>query len=126
MRQSRYSILIICEGENTEPLFFNSIRDEILKRTYEVDATIDIIKEPNVNQENDSEELAFHSPHKKKRKPKELRKAIKKNRQAKWCLLKANMYLHVIQPIELFCFHSSCKIIRFILKSWAKRTDKPE
>ena len=76
MRQSRYSILIICEGENTEPLFFNSIRDEILKRTYEVDATIDIIKEPNVNQENDSEELAFHSPHKKKRKPKELRKAI--------------------------------------------------
>lgn len=27
--KSKYTILIICEGENTEPLFFNSIRDKI-------------------------------------------------------------------------------------------------
>ena len=29
-RNSEYSILIICEGEKTEPLFFNSIRDRII------------------------------------------------------------------------------------------------
>ena len=52
MKESKHTILIICEGESTEPLFFNSIKDEILSGTYDINAVINIRPEPR---EEDSE-----------------------------------------------------------------------
>ena len=73
MSKSRYSILIICEGDNTEPSFFNSIRDKIIKGEYNLDAAIKILPEPKVvdvpQEESDK--------HRSKRKKRELKAAIK-------------------------------------------------
>ena len=54
MRKSKYSILIICEGEKTEPLFFNSIRDRIIDKRYDIgDVKITIRPEPEVEDEKE-------------------------------------------------------------------------
>lgn len=46
-RQSDYTVLIVCEGENTEPHFFNAIRDRILQKRYPVgEIVITIHPEP--------------------------------------------------------------------------------
>jgi hypothetical protein len=74
MKSLKYSILIICEGENTEPLFFNSIRDEIKNKTYNVDAFVRILPEPKTTAKAD--EKVTESIHKKIRKKRELRKSI--------------------------------------------------
>jgi len=71
-KKSKYSILIICEGENTEPLFFGAIRDEIKNGTYEIgDVEITIRPEPNVEETEDESS----SPHKPARKKLQLRSA---------------------------------------------------
>jgi len=76
MSQSRYSILIICEGDNTEPLFFNSIRDEIQNKTYDIDASIKILPEPKFIKDSYNEEKSSNFSHKKQRRKRALRRAI--------------------------------------------------
>lgn len=71
MKESKHSILIICEGESTEPIFFNSIRDEILKGTYDLNAVITIRPEPRIEDTDYSED----SPHKIERPKRESKKA---------------------------------------------------
>lgn len=71
MGSSRYSILIICEGENTEPLFFNSIRDGIINKEFDVDVVLTISPEPRV----ETQEKLKPVKHKKKRKKRALKQA---------------------------------------------------
>lgn len=73
MAKTNYTILLICEGENTEPLIFNSIRDRIYSGVYNIDAKITINPEPKVREEGIE---VSQSPHKKKRKKRQLKKAI--------------------------------------------------
>jgi hypothetical protein len=54
-RKSQYTLLIICEGENTEPNFFDSIRDRIMDNRYPVEDMVITIR-PEPTSENDSEE----------------------------------------------------------------------
>lgn len=54
VRQSKYTLLIICEGKNTEPYFFHSIRDRILEGKY-LNEDIEIHIRPEVEEENDIE-----------------------------------------------------------------------
>jgi len=64
MRKSPYTILIICEGKNTEPHIFNSLRDEIINGTFDIgDVKISIRPEPII--EEDEEQQS--SPHKAQR-----------------------------------------------------------
>ena len=54
-RQSQYTVLIICEGKNTEPFFFDAIRDRVMQGRYPVgDISITLHPEPaeseNINQ----------------------------------------------------------------------------
>ncbi|MDO8927682.1 MAG: RloB family protein, partial [Bacteroidota bacterium] len=72
MRNPQHTILIVCEGDNTEPLFFNSIRDLLKSGEFKIgDIEITIRPEPRV-EDNDEPEIA--SPHKQKRKQQQLRK----------------------------------------------------
>lgn len=64
-RKSKYSILIICEGENTEPLFFGAIRDEIINGTYEI-GDVEITIRPEPNTEEEEEPSSVHKPARKK------------------------------------------------------------
>lgn len=51
MRKSNLTILIICEGKNTEPHFFNSIRDEIIIGNYQIgEVVITIRPEPIIDE----------------------------------------------------------------------------
>lgn len=75
MKNCKYSILIICEGENTEPYFFNSIRDEIINNTYDVNYSISISPEPNLR-DDELEGESEPSPHKKQRTKRLTKKAI--------------------------------------------------
>lgn len=82
MRNSSYSLLIICEGRNTEPLFFNAIKQEIKKGSYNIDIpdmSIEIRPEPIIDEEviaipKASEAKLFMRPI---RKAQVLRKALK-------------------------------------------------
>ena len=71
MKESKHTILIICEGESTEPLFFNSIKDEILSGTYDINAVINIRPEPREEDSDNTEK----SPYKDERPKKQVRKA---------------------------------------------------
>lgn len=56
-RQSRYVIHIICEGEKTEPLFFNSLRDRIIEGVYNIgDVEIIIVPKLHLPDANTSDE----------------------------------------------------------------------
>lgn len=56
MKNSIYSILIICEGEKTEPLFFNSIRDKIIDKIYDIgDVSIRLRPEPPIEDEKEKD-----------------------------------------------------------------------
>jgi hypothetical protein len=71
MRKSAYTILIICEGEKTEPFFFKSIHDLLKKREYDIgQVEISIRPEPNIEEEEELE----RSPSKPARKKQELRR----------------------------------------------------
>lgn len=72
MAKTNYTILLICEGENTEPLIFNSIRDRIYGGEYAIDAKIKIVPEPKVEE---NPPVAQQNIHKKKRKKRKLRPA---------------------------------------------------
>ncbi|MFO0321121.1 MAG: RloB family protein [Bacteroidota bacterium] len=73
MSKSKYSILIICEGKNTEPHFFNSIRDEIINKKYDIgNCSIRIRPEPSIEEE---EEIKV-SPNKPNFKSRTTKKAI--------------------------------------------------
>lgn len=70
---SKYSILIICEGENTEPLFFKSIRDAILNKTYEI-GDCSIIIRPEPEEKNEEKKEVKFSKNKPKFKPRQTKK----------------------------------------------------
>lgn len=66
-RQSKYTLLIICEGKNTEPYFFHSIRDRILEGKY-LNENIEIHIRPEVEEENDVEQKSVdYKPQRKSR-----------------------------------------------------------
>ncbi len=59
MRASKYTILIICEGRNTEPLFYNSIKDLIIDGVYDIgieNCAITIRPEPKVEEGENTED----------------------------------------------------------------------
>ncbi|TCO07003.1 RloB family protein [Natronoflexus pectinivorans] len=63
----KQTILIICEGESTEPRFFDSIRDEILNGVYNIgDVEIKISPEPKVDESEEEgvEEVEVITEHK--------------------------------------------------------------
>lgn len=66
MATTKKTILIICEGEKTEPLFFNSIRDAIKDHVYNIgEVEINIKPEPIIDETDTKDET---NPHKPKRK----------------------------------------------------------
>ncbi len=72
---SNYTILIICEGEKTEPLFFNSIRDELIDGKYNNNIrkiTLKIAPEPHPEDENETSTIVRHKPKRKKRRTKKV------------------------------------------------------
>ena len=70
-KPSNYTLLIICEGHNTEPHFFNSIRDRIIDKKFEVgDIRITIRPEPL-----ESTSVKSESELKPRRRPRDLRPA---------------------------------------------------
>jgi hypothetical protein len=74
-KTSKYSILIICEGEKTEPQFFDSIRDAVINGIYYIgDVRIKIKPEPEEDEE-DKEEVNVQSEHKAIREKRQTRKA---------------------------------------------------
>ncbi|MDR0864547.1 MAG: RloB family protein [Candidatus Symbiothrix sp.] len=74
-RSTEYNILIICEGTNTEPLFFNSIRDRIIDKVFDIeDVVINILPKPKIEGEGDEEEVSGHG---KKRRKRELKQGTK-------------------------------------------------
>lgn len=69
VRQSKHTLLIICEGKNTEPYFFNSIRDRILEGKY-LTEDIQMHIRPEVEEEEEVEQKNVE--YKPKRKPRKL------------------------------------------------------
>lgn len=70
-KKTKYTILIICEGDKTEPLFFGVIRDEVKNGYYGIgEVEITIRPEPNVEETN----IVQTSPYKPKRKKLQLRR----------------------------------------------------
>ncbi len=66
MATTKKTILIICEGEKTEPLFFNSIRDAVKDHVYNIgEVEINIKPEPIIDETDTKDEA---NPHKPKRK----------------------------------------------------------
>lgn len=59
------TLLIICEGENTEPYYFNAIRDVIINEAIQ-EITISIIPEPKLDDE-EPEKTARHKTPRRKR-----------------------------------------------------------
>lgn len=54
MRKSLHTILVICEGKNTEPYIFNSLRDEIMDGIYDIgDVKITIRPEPIIIEDDE-------------------------------------------------------------------------
>lgn len=74
MKNSKYTILIICEGENTEPLFFNSIRDRIKDGKIDIgDIEITLRPEPKTD-DSEVEDTNEHRAYKReKRKTKKVK-----------------------------------------------------
>jgi hypothetical protein len=76
---SNYTILIICEGEKTEPLFFQSINDGLLKGNYDNDIRngyAKIVPEPKIDIDEEANTFKTnkvkHKPRRKKRKTKRI------------------------------------------------------
>lgn len=69
-RQSKYTLLIICEGKNTEPYLFNSIRDRILEGKYLINEDIQVHIRPEVEDVHDVE--LTNVEYKPKRNPRTL------------------------------------------------------
>lgn len=71
MEKTKYTILIICEGESTEPLFFNSIRDALLNKEYCIgDVNIRIKPEPKLEYPYKDEAISPHQSIRKVRQTK--------------------------------------------------------
>lgn len=68
VRQSKYTLLIICEGKNTEPYFFNSIRDRIIEGKY-LHHDIEVHIRQEVEEDDDIEQKKVeYKPQRKSRK----------------------------------------------------------
>lgn len=75
MAKENYTILIICEGEKTEPYFFNAIRDELLENKFDNDIRnliVTIAPEPLIEETN----IDAVIKHKKKRKKRNTKQVI--------------------------------------------------
>jgi len=75
MGETNNTILIICEGEKTEPLFFNAIRDRLLDNKYNNEARnikLTIAPEPLVESDEKQDTKIKHKPKRKKRKTKKV------------------------------------------------------
>lgn len=81
MRQPKnvaYAILIICEGENTEPSFFNSIKDRIIDGVYKLTELetqkikIEIRPTPKEETEETEQSSSIHKPKRNNRKLKKI------------------------------------------------------
>lgn len=70
-RPSQYTLLIICEGKNTEPFFFASIRDRIMDGLYPVEAMAITIR-PEPRNDVDVDNIDNTSPHRPTRKTRRL------------------------------------------------------
>jgi hypothetical protein len=69
MRSSKYTILIICEGEKTEPLFFNSIRDRIKDGKIDIGDNVEITLRPEPKTDSEeAEETNEHRAYKRKKR----------------------------------------------------------
>lgn len=67
-KKTKHSILIICEGESTESLFWGAIRSAILDGIYNIgDVVINIKPEPKSEEEDDDVSESNHKPARKKR-----------------------------------------------------------
>lgn len=74
--KSKYTILIICEGENTEPLFFNSIRDKIKDGRIDIgDVELTLRPEPKI--EEDTEDEKNENEHRAYKSKKRTTKKVK-------------------------------------------------
>lgn len=74
--KSKYTILIICEGENTEPQFFNSIRDRIKDGKIDIgDVELTLRPEPKI--EEDAEENGKENEHRAYKSKKRSTKKVK-------------------------------------------------
>jgi len=66
-KKSKYTILIICEGENTEPLFFTSIIDAIALGIYDIGDVGIHIRPEIIDNEDNIVDQPRHKPIRKKR-----------------------------------------------------------
>lgn len=67
--KSKYTILIICEGENTEPLFFNSIRDKIKDNKINIgEVELTLRPEPKTEDIEDEKKENEHRAYKAKKR----------------------------------------------------------
>ena len=73
---SYYTILIICEGEKTEPLFFNSLKDELISGNFNNDIrNIQLTIAPELPVDNNKSIIKVkHKPSRKKRTTKRIKK----------------------------------------------------
>ncbi len=77
IRKQIHSILIICEGENTEPSYFQGIKDEILKEDiWSEGVSITIFPTPKI-EENTEEKPSKYKTERKKRSLEGEKEAIK-------------------------------------------------
>lgn len=97
VRQSKYTLLIICEGKNTEPYLFDSIRDRILEGNY-LTEDIEIHIRPEMEEEDNADPKNVE--YKPKRNPRKLlqgNKPVKKEIPGvpplKWVLAKRTLLL---------------------------------
>jgi len=71
-KTEKYSILIICEGSNTEPNYFKGIKEEIItNEVWTEGVSIEIRPTPKLEEDDDA---PYQSKHKTKRKKRQLRK----------------------------------------------------
>lgn len=71
MATTKYTILVKCEGERTESLFFNSISDAIKDHVYNIgDVVINIKPTPIIGDDDSTEEDNPHKPKRKERRSK--------------------------------------------------------
>lgn len=67
-RQSQYTLLIICEGKNTEPNFFSSIRDRLMDGRYPVEEMAITIRPEPISDDDSDETESNLRPKRRERK----------------------------------------------------------
>lgn len=78
-RKPKYSILIVCEGTNTEPNYFKGIREEVMKdeNIWTEGVSISIKPKPPIEEEEEEAPLQPHKTPRTKKKIKETKEVSK-------------------------------------------------